>query len=292
MLCTKPILLTNLDKKRFPEGLLVSCGSCINCIKQRSREWALRLDHEREYCKYSFFVTLTYSPENIPKCYSVVKWDLQRYIKRLRKNTQSEIKYYACGEYGGKLGRPHYHALIYVYDEKYKKEEWEDKYDPRDGHIINSGYLSAEWALGIVKIGTVTTASINYVVGYIDKKIMKYHNESLGTRKNPFRIMSNGMGKKHALDNAELYKKELSIQIRDKYAGLPRFYKKILKIDPKQLQKKSKSLEFEKLKKYMKQNNIKKMDVNQWDKYYKITEKQKALNAEAKYNLYKKDRQF
>lgn len=42
---------------------------------------------------------------------------LQQFFKLLRKaqcgNGKSPIKYYACGEYGSKFNRPHYHVILF-----------------------------------------------------------------------------------------------------------------------------------------------------------------------------------
>ena len=58
----------------------------------------------------------------------MVKADLQKFFKRLRRDTNTPIKYFACGEYGkrsrliqtrsGRLyqtdgDRPHYHFILY-----------------------------------------------------------------------------------------------------------------------------------------------------------------------------------
>ena len=39
------------------------------------------------------------------------KSDFQKFIKRLRKDY--DIKYFACGEYGDKTLRPHFHAILF-----------------------------------------------------------------------------------------------------------------------------------------------------------------------------------
>ena len=41
------------------------------------------------------------------------KDDLQKFFKRLRKNYGKKVRYFACGEYGPKHYRPHYHLLFF-----------------------------------------------------------------------------------------------------------------------------------------------------------------------------------
>lgn len=41
------------------------------------------------------------------------KSDLQKFLKRLRKAYGKKVRYFACGEYGPKTFRPHYHLLFF-----------------------------------------------------------------------------------------------------------------------------------------------------------------------------------
>lgn len=294
MQCTHPILLSNLDKKKFPEGLLVACGRCLPCRKQRAREWALRLIHEKPYSLYQNFVTLTYDEKHCPKCYSVIKREAVRYIKKLRKVTGSKIKYYMCGEYGGKNGRPHYHLLVYVYDNKYDDIYWSGKMvmskNKEFSHWEKEPIYSLLWGKGSVMVGNVTEGSIYYVVEYIDKKIYNSMGVELGKRREPFRLMSTGIGEKYVIENQDKIREDLCFEIQGRKIGLPRYYKKKLSIDPKVFQKLSGSQEFEKLKKHMKKNKIKKMNVNHWKALYELKKAQRAKNSEARIRLYHKDR--
>lgn len=43
---------------------LVPCGYCIECLRNRSKNWRLRLFEEYKTCKDAKFVTLTFSPED------------------------------------------------------------------------------------------------------------------------------------------------------------------------------------------------------------------------------------
>lgn len=290
MLCLRPKVLYNLPRKEFPLGLMVACGSCIVCRKQRAREWALRLEHEKLYSCFEIFTTLTYEQKYVPKCYSVIMCDVQYFFKRLRKNTKSKIKYYAVGEYGGKFGRPHYHMLLYVYDKKYTEEEWMGKYV--NGIVLKEGLIREAWPYGFVFNGTVQEGSINYVVEYQDKQIMKHYGVKLNNRRSPFRIMSQGIGEKYLIDNAKELNDNLGVKIRDKIVALPRYYKKKLNIDKKRLIDSGKKLELKAVKKFMKKRKLRQMNANEWYAYYELSKVQRAKNKEAKTALYKRDRLF
>ena len=83
------------------------------------------MTEEAKLHKENCFITLTYNNNNLPKYKSLVKKELQDFFKRLRKKYGEGIRYYACGEYGPKGKRPHYHAIIFGWkpkDLKYFKE--------------------------------------------------------------------------------------------------------------------------------------------------------------------------
>jgi len=188
----------------------VPCGRCAACKVAHSREWSVRLLHELdEYGGRGLFITLTYSSDNLPDKESISKRELQLFFKRFRKELKGRtIKYFACGEYGEKRDRPHYHSII-----------------------INADFgdvdkIKKAWKLGLVHAGTVTSASCKYVGNYIQKKeSMKYLTEG---REPPFQLQSMGIGKQFALRNAEQIHSQLNITQMGKPVGIPRYYKKIL----------------------------------------------------------------
>ena len=94
----------------------VPCGRCTSCRLEHSRQWAVRCMHEAQMHEGNSFITLTYAPEHLHEDYSVHKKELQKFFKRLRKNTGIKLRYFACGEYGDENRRPHYHAIIFGYD--------------------------------------------------------------------------------------------------------------------------------------------------------------------------------
>lgn len=109
--------------------------------------------------------------------------DLQKYIKRIRiehdrylkrnsteklKLKSKKVRYYACGEYGSKGGRPHYHILLFNYD------------------ISNLAPLQNKWKkMGFVDIKVVNNERIMYTAKYMLKPWSKDDD-----RQKPFSTMS------------------------------------------------------------------------------------------------------
>ncbi len=78
------------------------------------------------------------------------KQDYQKFMKRLRKNTGlKSIRYYACGEYGTKTWRPHYHAIIFG---------------------VTPEQVEKAWGRGYCHFGKVSGDSIAYTIKYICKE--------------------------------------------------------------------------------------------------------------------------
>ena len=97
--------------------LTVSCKQCTGCRQEYARQWAMRNIHEASLWLNNIFITLTYNDQNLPEHNKLVKKDFQDFMKRLRKNkkanTKNPIRFFHCGEYGEKFGRPHYHAILF-----------------------------------------------------------------------------------------------------------------------------------------------------------------------------------
>ena len=124
--CTKPVVIGVKDKYNNGkiQRLQVACGKCPACRVRRSSDWTLRLSHEYSLHEHKgIFLTLTYDDKHIPTFQSVIKKDLQDFIKRLRKKIYPrKIKYFACGEYGSKNNRPHYHLILFGVDNQSKSD--------------------------------------------------------------------------------------------------------------------------------------------------------------------------
>lgn len=160
----------------------VPCGKCPKCLKRRASGWSFRLMQEGKSALSALFVTLTYAKDikTTKNGYMTLnKRDAQLFFKKLRKkrskkeNQDAPIKYYLCGEYGGKFKRPHFHAIVF-----------NSSYD----HVLNS------WDHGNVHFGDVNGASIGYCLKYMQKpkQTGKHANDD---RLPEFSLMSKGLGK-------------------------------------------------------------------------------------------------
>lgn len=238
----------NLDREKFPDGILVGCGSCINCKKNRAQEKALRFLHEKESNKESKLLYITWTlddkkmeEENIigkrirengkEESITTLRKDKIRKIRdkiysrlyrRSRKKFGKEnkhlyytknYKYIIAGEYGENgTDRAHYHLVILTtkYHSKIKRQ-W-----------------IKEWKEGRVDIQeNATIKSIYYVAGYVAKKL-GYSKEIKDEREQPFLMMSRGLGLNWAIEHSEELKQREYCYRPTKNgpvkAAIPRYY--------------------------------------------------------------------
>lgn len=218
MQCLAPIVLMRDEPNA--DGYYsdkVPCGKCVSCIKRRTAQWVFRLQQELKFSDSAIFLTCTYDDDKLKYTShgpTLVYRDHQLFIKRLRKAATKSIqplKYYAVGEYGANFERPHFHYILYNLL-GYQKEEL---------------FLHSTWGNGHIDIGTVTSASIAYVTGYVNKKIIKPKIHDLRKPERPF--MSKGLGAKWLTESTTTYyhrKKLPYIQIAGgEKVSMPRYYK-------------------------------------------------------------------
>lgn len=137
----------------------------------RSREYAIRCMHEAKmHTEHgSSFITLTYAEECLPNDGSVHLSHVQKFMKRLRKNSGKKLRFFACGEYGERLSRPHYHLIVFGEDFSSDRYPWKQQ---EGGMLYRSPFLESCWGDGFSTIGEVTFESAAYVARYIMKKVV------------------------------------------------------------------------------------------------------------------------
>lgn len=195
-------------KKPFEKGVVsFPCGQCMPCRINTRRTWVARMILERSQHEHACFLTLTYNPENLPQDLCVRKTELQLFFKRLRKEIfPRTIRYFACGEYGERSNRPHYHAIIFGIS-------------PEEGKLIEKA-----WKKGFIQIGTAEPATMTYCAGYITKKMTKKGDPRLGERAPEFSLMSRnpGLGTNYVNSLIQAYKTErgkVALQMKGWIAG-------------------------------------------------------------------------
>lgn len=155
------------------KGLDLPCGQCIGCRLERSRQWAVRCEHERKQHEANSFITLTYNDDSLlyggAGGATLYPRHLELFWKNLRKELAKDgkrIRYFACGEYGDTTNRPHYHAIVFGFDFPDKVRHTTKNGNP----LYISRTLDRIWGLGHCVVGDATFESSAYVARYIMKK--------------------------------------------------------------------------------------------------------------------------
>ena len=218
MTCSHPI---TVHEVKYP------CGKCLSCRKARRKDWMMRLEHELHTSKDAIFLTLTYDDDHMPDNASLVKADLQKFYKRLRRKLEPRrIRYYSAGEYGTRTIRPHYHSIIYGLSLL-----------PVDKQLVMSCWDKCDWRVDTIRdksFGSVTPESISYVTGYIADKLSNRDNKLIyidTNREIPFQLCSKGLGRDYVAKYTDELMENIHIKKQGKELPLPRYYRKKLNIE-------------------------------------------------------------
>lgn len=233
--CAFPVTLFSKTGKMYR----VSCGKCYRCLKKRKMAFVNRLCYEHEAAKRTYWITLTYSDENIPTLevsdgkefespqihtYKVLNHvDVQLFLKRLRKSLNAyncKLRYFMVGEYGPTTLRPHYHMLLFL-----------DKVVTIN---IISQMLHDEWEsrYGFFMLDIATKERFNYCAKYCIRPNLDLDVYRI---RPPYMRCSKGIGKQFITDEKTKYYKNLitssetlpkaSVLVRDGFRfSMPRYY--------------------------------------------------------------------
>lgn len=245
--CLSPIDVRRPNWALVRRYIAVPCGRCVGCRIERARNWTIRIMNEAQMHRENCFVTLTYRDEKLTysNCNAtLVKSDLQKFWKRLRKELDHEIRYFACGEYGELYSRPHYHACVFGHD-------FEDKtlFSTENGNnLYRSDLLDSVWGNGYCTIGALTPSSAAYVARYILDKGLgdeRIRYQELGITPE-FVVMSRGgkdkkggIGRKWIEQYAsDVYPQDAIVSIDGQKSKPPRYYDEYQKTqNPEQVQR-------------------------------------------------------
>jgi hypothetical protein len=196
------------------------------CRINRGQEWSTRLRHELTG-KQGSFITLTYDEEHIPEDRSLHLEHPTLFLKRYRKSLgKTRIKYYYCGEYGDKDLRPHYHMIII--GDTFKGDDLVYRGNRKGIARYSSKRLADLWPYGFNECAPAFSSCINYVTGYIRKKLYGEASSFYSIRgiEPPFSRQSNGIGLQFAQDNVGKILDGIGFLSKGNHVGVPRYYRK------------------------------------------------------------------
>lgn len=163
----------------LPDKGWVPCGKCPVCRMKYRKQMAIRIKMEQNIDKprYSYFITLTYDDSFIPQykgrnCFS--KEDVTRFLDSLKHRLFRDgytYRYFLTCEYGEEGYRPHYHAILFLYDREpgdFVRVSYPrltpGKQAPH--FYFNDSIVQPLWNRGFTYQGTVTSASVLYSTSY------------------------------------------------------------------------------------------------------------------------------
>lgn len=147
----------------------VGCGKCMECKKQKSAQWQVRLQEDLRVNRNGKFVTFTFSDRELIKLEDEIKglkgYDrdnevcriaIRRFTERWRKKYKKTIRHWIVTEIGStRTERIHMHGILWTDETKNTIEEI--------------------WKYGNIWIGEYVNAkTINYIVKYVNKTDEKH----------------------------------------------------------------------------------------------------------------------
>ena len=217
-MCISPVSLKD-DKYNRKVARYVPCGKCHECLRIRMDEWTWRMWIEAKHSDSCHFITLTYANEedmemvdsDTGELYErvLIYSDLKKFLQRLQKRqayynsklkdedtlkglkrVYKPIRYFACGEYGSKTGRPHFHAIIYNCSPKILDEICQIQETTEDGTVLQSISPKSIWPHGYASISQYNVRRLAYTVKYVMKSTDEKFYAHLPKNFHPKAVMS------------------------------------------------------------------------------------------------------
>lgn len=198
-------------------GIIAKCGTCVECRREKAKEWETRLWEEQLSRGDGVFVTLTFTEKELKKLIDEVGNNdqkvaitaVRRFRERWRKKYKTSIRHFLVTELGHKnTQRLHLHGLLFT-----EREKWKEI--PKIWKYGKQVYLGYETGLRCIK--------------YVIKYIMKKDEDHEGYRSTI--LTSPGMGKRWLERNKRQYKfagEETLTYIENEKghkSAIPKYYK-------------------------------------------------------------------
>lgn len=147
----------------------IRCGKCIECKKQKAREWQVRLCEEEKIWAHKYCMTLTFSNESLQdlcnetglnESNAVATLAIRRFLERWRKTHKKSLQHWFITELGHvNTERIHMHGIVFSND------------------ILTKEIIYKYWKYGNVDWGEWNgLKTINYLIKYVHKVDNEHKN--------------------------------------------------------------------------------------------------------------------
>ena len=161
--------VANKSPQGYPEDyqILIDCGTCLGCLRDKARSWRVRLLHEHMFGNHDFCtcLTLTIAPEYYEQFQTKAGMAsaMRAFIDRLRYYTpgRRSPKRFFISELGEDRGRLHFHGFV-----------WDCNIPRRD--------LERSWRYGFICARPLRSArQLSYATKYITKPAVDFHKPTI-----------------------------------------------------------------------------------------------------------------
>ena len=200
----------------------IGCGKCMECRKQKAREWNARLMEDIKVNKKGRFVTLTFSNEKYSEIFNkiphqkiitkhkdgkpihkeieltgytrdntIATWAVRHFLERWRKKYKKSLRHWLVTELGHNgTENIHMHGIIWQPD--YWKGTWLEFMEEVE-NVWQYGHVwKYKWEFG-KKVNYVSEQTINYCVKYVMKQ------DEIHTAYNSIILPSAGIGRNYTI---------------------------------------------------------------------------------------------
>jgi len=155
----------------------IGCGGCIECAKDRARNWKVRLNEDVKVNTNGKFITLTFSNQSYKELYKecsekysgyqldneIATLGVRRFLERWRKKYKKSVRHWLITELGHNgTENIHLHGIIWTEDVFEIERIWKYGY-------VWKGKMKNEKLINYVNSKTV-----NYMIKYMTKVDIKH----------------------------------------------------------------------------------------------------------------------
>ena len=176
----------------------IGCQNCIECRKQKSRAWQVRLQEDIKEHRNGKFITLTFSDEafaRYAKEFDIEGYELDNevatravrlFLERWRRRFKKSLRHWFVTELGHKgTENIHLHGIVWTDESLLTVEEIWNSGEIKNGYVWKGAYDKGQL------INYVSEKTVNYIIKYVTKVDL----EHLGFKS---RILTSaGIGKRY-----------------------------------------------------------------------------------------------